>query len=738
MMDLEELKSIDNLKLKILLGLFTVIFIVLMFPKGESIESDVSVGSIWIHDDLIASLSFPVYKDPEVYKRELDEAAKAVYPIFTKEDNIVYIITDSLKSYDAFLINLLDRSGLDTSIDNQTFLSNSSFAELKNLRTLEKSRASGNKENLLQFFSDAQKILRNEYTIGNITIRSDNTSLDSIAVRIGCVDKIEKITGFLTIDQAREIINKNIYSRNYRKQFESALVEYTDHFIFPNIIYDSKLTQEEVQQAKENVSQYVGIVNENERIIGKHDRVLKDAWLKIQSYKKAKGEKIGLGESFLQSIGKFLHISSLLSVFVIYLFLFRKKIFYDNGKLLLIASTLIFLAFITFLTNLLSLPVPVYFLIFIPVASMLMTIIFDSRIGFYTTIIFSLVIGALRGNDYSFAAMNIFAGALSVYTVRDIKNRSQIFRSFLFIFLGYVISIFAFGLERFASSETILIEFAFAGSNALISPVLTYGLLIFFERIFNITTDLTLLELSNFDGPLLKELAHKAPGSFNHSMTMGTLAETAAERIGANPLLARVGAYYHDIGKIITPQNFVENQLNNQNLHENLTPEESANLIRRHVNEGIELAREHKIPDEIINFIPMHHGTTVISFFYDKAKKTYGEENVTLQDYCYSGPKPNSKETAIVMLADSCESAVRSIDDPNAENMENIIDNIIQDRVETGQLNEAPVTFSDISKIKEAFISILIGQHHKRIKYPKQDEVEKGTSGNEKKKWTSF
>src|ERR1035437_5093013 len=277
MMDLEELKSIDNLKLKILLGLFTVIFIVLMFPKGESIESDVSVGSIWIHDDLIASLSFPVYKDPEVYKRELDEAAKAVYPIFTKEDNIVYIITDSLKSYDAFLINLLDRSGLDTSIDNQTFLSNSSFAELKNLRTLEKSRASGNKENLLQFFSDAQKILRNEYTIGNITIRSDNTSLDSIAVRIGCVDKIEKITGFLTIDQAREIINKNIYSRNYRKQFESALVEYTDHFIFPNIIYDSKLTQEEVQQAKENVSQYVGIVNENERIIGKHDRVFKDA-----------------------------------------------------------------------------------------------------------------------------------------------------------------------------------------------------------------------------------------------------------------------------------------------------------------------------------------------------------------------------------------------------------------------------------------------------------------------------
>jgi hypothetical protein len=602
------------------------------------------------------------------------------------------------------------------------------------MQTFPKTSASRNKENLVQFFSDAQKILRNEYAGGNIIIRSDNLVLDSIAVRTGSVDKIEKITGFLTVEQVREILNKNIYSKNYRNEFESVLVEYTDHFVFPNMLYNSKLTQEEIQQAKENVSKYVGIVNENERIIGKHDRVLKDAWLKIQSYKKAKGEKIGLEESLLQSFGKFLHISFLLSIFIIYLFLFRKKIFYDNGKLLLMASTLIFLAFITFLTNLLSLSVPVYFLIFIPVASMLMTIIFDSRMGFYTTIIFSLVIGALRGNDYSFVAMNIFAGALSVYTVRDIKNRSQIFRSFFFIFLGYIISIFALGLEQFASSETIMLEVAFAGSNALISPVLTYGLLIFFERIFNITTDLTLLELSNFDRPLLKELARKAPGSFNHSMTMGTLAETAAERIGANPLLARVGAYYHDIGKIITPQNFVENQLNNQNLHENLTPEESVNLIRRHVNEGIELARENKIPDEIINFIPMHHGTTVISFFYDKAKKTYGIDNVNVSDYRYSGPKPNSKETAIVMLADSCESAVRSIDDPNAGNMENVIDNIIKNRIETGQLDEAPVTFSDISKIKEAFISILIGQHHKRIKYPKQEEMEMGTSGNEKKK----
>jgi len=218
---------------------------------------------------------------------------------------------------------------------------------------------------------------------------------------------------------------------------------------------------------------------------------------------------------------------------------------------------------------------------------MLFTIIFDSRMGFYCTVILALIAGALRGNDYSFAAMNMIAGGLSVYTVRDIKNRSQIFRSFLIILLGYTLSIIAFGLERFAPVDSMLVEFAFAGSNALISPVLTYGVLIFFEKMFHITTDLTLLELSNYDRPLLKDLARKAPGTFNHSMTMGTMGETAAERIGANPMLARVGAYYHDIGKTITPQNYVENQLDNQNVHENLTPEESAQLIVSHVEEGI-------------------------------------------------------------------------------------------------------------------------------------------------------
>jgi len=726
---LDELKSRDNMKLKILLGIFTVFIVVLMFPKGESIESNVPVGSIWIHDDLIASFSFPVFKDPAEYKKEMKGAAESVFPIFVKENNITARLNDSLKSYNLFLLTSLNEYLNGSTFNNPTFLSDSSFNELLTLKKHENNTGRKSKFNINEFFLTAQQIIDNSYSDGILSIRSDDRLIDSIAVRTGSVDKIETVNHFLTVDQVKNKINEIIHKKLLPRGYESSLLEYSDHFILPNLIYDPKLTQEEIHQAQSNVSKYTGIVNENERIIGKHDRITREDFLKIQSYKKAKGEKIGDEGFILQSVGKFLHISFLLTVFVIYLFLFRKKIFYDNGKLLLLASNLLFLAFITFLTNLLNLTVPIYFFIFIPAASMLMTIIFDSRVGFYTTIIFSLVTGALRGNDYSFVAMNIFAGALSVYTVRDIKNRSQIFTSFFYIFLGYIIAIFAFGLEQFASAQNLMVEVAFAASNALISPVLTYGLLVFFERLFNITTDLTLLELSNFDNPLLKELARKAPGTFNHSMTVGTLSETAAEKIGANPLLARVGAYFHDIGKTITPQNFVENQLNNQNLHENLTPEESVNLIVRHVYEGIELAKEYKLPEVIINFIPMHHGTNIISFFYDKAIKLYGADNVKADAFRYPGPKPNTKETAIVMLADSCESAVRSIDEPNMTKVENVIDNIIKDRISSGQLNESPITFDNISKIKESFISILIGQHHKRIKYPKQEEMEKGISG---------
>jgi len=729
MIELENLKEKDSPKIKFFLGLLTVLFIMFMFPKGESIESEVSVGSIWTQNDLIADFSFPVKKDISVYNAEMKRMEAGVYPVYLENKKALKQAVKKLRAYNKWFISSLDSNLTnDTTYINNSFLTRSSFNLFREIRKKEVKRTIVNADSLNKIFLIAQSILYEITSRGIINEIPTNANKDSIAIREKNFDRIVPVKRYYSIPNARNFILERLSKIQIPEEIKNTIFEYVNNFITPTLIYQAKLTEQEILQARNNVSQYSDIVNENERIVGTHDRITKEVKEKIDSYREAKGEILGADKIILQFVGKFLHISFLIILLIIYIFLFRKNIFYDNQKIFLLSIILVFLSFITFLINQIAINAPLQFLIFIPAASMLLTIVFDSRVGFYTTVILALITGALRGNDYTFMAANLFAGGLSVYTVRDIKNRTQIFRSFQFILIAYITSILAFGFERFASWESLFIESAFAGTNALISPVLTYGLLIFFERFFNITTDLTLLELSNFDRPLLKELASKTPGTFSHSMTIGSLVETAAEKIGANPLLARVGAYYHDIGKTISPQTFVENQINDDNIHESISPEESVALILKHVDEGINLAEENNLPHEIIDFIPMHHGTMVMNFFYEKAKKLYGEEKVEINNYRYKGPKPRTKETAILMLADGCESAVRSMKDLGKGKVENLIDGLIESRINDGQLNESPLTLSDIALIKECFKNVLIGQHHRRIRYPKQDQMENGKS----------
>jgi len=367
---------------------------------------------------------------------------------------------------------------------------------------------------------------------------------------------------------------------------------------------------------------------------------------------------------------------------------------------------------------------PIEYLILVPVASMILTISFDSRVGFYSTVVCSMIIGGLRGNDYALMVTNLVAGGFAAYTVRDIKNRNQIFKSFLYILSAYAVSVFAFGLERFESFNQMIISLSFASTNSILSPALTFGLIIFIEKLFNITTDLSLIELASADSPLLRELARNAPGTNAHSNEIALMSEAAAIAIDANPILVRAGAFYHDIGKLKAPENFVENQLNNLNIHETIDPLKSAKLIIDHVKFGIELAKQNNLPQVIIDFIPMHHGTSVINFFYEKAKNINGIENVNIDDYRYPGPKPNTKETAILMLADACQSAVKSIGEPDTMKIENLVTNLINIRIDDGQLSDAPVTLYDITLIKGAFVNYLTGSLHKRIRYPNQNQLE--------------
>jgi putative nucleotidyltransferase with HDIG domain len=724
----------ESRRLKFLIAVITVGLIVLMFPKGESLESEVTVGTVWIQEDLIAQFTFEVLKPNEEYLREQVNAAAEVKPIFVYDKNASDKAFDSLKNYRADLFDLIDDNESITQevYTFNTFLSNKSLETLWAIRKDEFKLLKIYNRTLADIFNAAKNALNRVYKRGVLNVRYDDIEGDTIAVREGKFEREFSKSRYWDTEAASKEIEryvKNVLSTN--PDIVNAVTELANNFLLPSINYSEAFTIEAKKSAREKVSRNTDIVNENELIVAKHNRISNEIKRKIDSYREARGEITSYWTKFAQALGKVMHIILILSLLSIYIYFFRKHIFYDNYKILLLAIVILLISFFAFLVEQLNVDSPVQFLVLVPVASILITIIFDSRIGFYTTVIVALIAGGLRGNDYVFSVMHIIAGALAAFTVRDIKNRNQIFRSFIFILIGYWLSIIAFGLERFASPIQLLIDGAFAASNAFISPVLAFGLIIFFEQAFKITTDLTLLELTDFNNPLLKELARKAPGTFTHSMTIGSMVESAAEEINANPLLARVGAYYHDIGKSLDPETFVENQMNNVNIHKNMKPGKSAELIIDHVNQGIELAKEYKLPQEVVDFIPMHHGTMVVSYFLQKAQEELGEENVNPDDYRYPGPRPNTKETALVMLADACESTVRSMNDPDTQKVENVINKLVKQRIEDRQLDESPMTFKDISKIKESFLKILIGQHHKRIRYPKQDEMENETPKKE-------
>jgi len=443
---------------KIIMGFVTTLLIMFMFPKGESIEFEVSEGSIWLYDDLIAPFSFPIMKSEEVYRAEVEVAKRNVYPVFLDESTNKQNSIELLINYNADLINALDESieTESTSIANPTFLTTPAFLSLQNLRIRERNLIKSG-VSLKNFFNSAASALRTIYTSGVLSVESAVTVRDTIAVRKGNFDTVEPISKNLFFDQAKNQIVIWANKSNFSEELKTALSEYALHFLLPTLVYSTELTEEETTQAQNNVSRYTGIVNENERIIAKHDRITKDIKLKIESYKEAKGELIGHGTLILQSVGKFFHIGLILSLLVTYLYLFRKGIFFNNQKLLMFVIIILFVSFVTFLINQVRVQAPLQYLIFIPAASMLLTIMFDSRIGFYSTVIMTLITGALRGNDYTFMAMNLIAGGIAVYSVRDIKNRSQIFRSFLFILIGYILAIFAFGFERFAPLNNLLI-----------------------------------------------------------------------------------------------------------------------------------------------------------------------------------------------------------------------------------------------------------------------------------------
>jgi putative nucleotidyltransferase with HDIG domain len=337
-------------------------------------------------------------------------------------------------------------------------------------------------------------------------------------------------------------------------------------------------------------------------------------------------------------------------------------------------------------------------------------------------LILALVLGVLTGAQEPFGffpilAVTIVGGSAAALSARAVRRRSQTWIFIALITLGYSLAIAAFGLLEHRDPATVLASLVYAGLNATISAILAMGFMPVFEWFTGITTDQTLLEWADPNRPLLKSLSLEASGTYAHTINVANLAEAAATAIGANGLLARVGVYYHDVGKMLKPQFFVENQPGGRNPHDKLKPHMSAEIVKEHVVEGERMARDEGVPDVVARFIPEHHGTQLIGFFYERAKEE-SEEEPDPADFRYPGPKPQSKETAISMLADSVESATRVLQDPSPERIRDLVKTIVDGKVADGQLSESPLTLREITLIQEQFSKAVAGMFHHRLDYP--------------------
>lgn len=365
-----------------------------------------------------------------------------------------------------------------------------------------------------------------------------------------------------------------------------------------------------------------------------------------------------------------------------------------------------------------------YFL-FLTVSAMTLTILFDARIGFMGTTSMAILNAVMLGNNLDFIIVGMTLSSMAMYNVRELRTRTQVFTTiFSLLFTSFIVLI-GLGLFKGNPWSTIWADLLPLVITSVLAPVVTYGLIGLLEIAFQITTDLTLIELLDFEHPLLKRLQQEANGTFNHSIVVGNLAEACANAIGARSLLCRVGAYYHDVGKMVRPEYFIENQFTGENKHDTLTYVMSAKTIKNHVKEGLELAREYKVPKVVRDFIPMHHGTTRVEYFYRKAlENSKNPERVDKKAFQYPGPKPNTKETGILMLCEAIEAAVRSLKNPDIIKIEAMIDKIIKHRIDEGQLDTCPLTLAELKKIKgtvdgnTGMLPVLRGIYHIRVEYP--------------------
>ncbi|RAV29048.1 HD family phosphohydrolase [Sinomicrobium soli] len=662
----------QSLIYRIFLFICATALVVYLFPKAGKFKYELQKGKPWQYESLYAPFDFPLLKTGEEMEKERETVRKEFIPYYTYNSGTMSRV---MEHYAAEYDNFVQRSELEKT--GQDFL-----------RSLYEKGIIADQENMPpgRFM---HLVKGNEVSVVN----------KERIIRRGDL----KQHLFRYLDDRR----LSAYKTDFYKLF--------DKITEPNITWNKDFSEKALKEELENIYATKGTIERGERIILNGEVVEGEKYEKLYSLQQEYTSHIWKGTNYYWILFGYIVLVGLAFV-MLFLFLgkFRADILNDNTKVTFIFVNIIIMVFVTTLA--VKYDGSYVYVVPLCILPIVLKAFFDTRLGFFVHALTVLLLGFVVPNSFEYIFLQIIAGVVTILTVSELYRRANLFISVGQITLVYMIAYLAFTVIHEGNlNDIIWLNFGLFILNGL-ATLFAQPLIYIYEKLFGLVSDVSLLELSDTNSKLLKELSDKAPGTFHHSLQVANLAEAAANEVGANAMLVRVGALYHDIGKMNNAIYFTENQTTGVNPHDEISPEESARIIIDHVLDGIELARKHNLPDRVIDFIRTHHGTTTVYYFYKKQLEQ--DKHTAIEDYQYPGPIPFSRETAIVMMADAVEAASKSLKNPTFSMINDFVEKIVSKQIETGQFLNANITFKEIEDIKKVFKRKLTNIYHLRIEYP--------------------
>lgn len=691
---LQYLKETPGVWKKLMAVLLSLLVILAFFPKEAKFQYEFQKGMPWLHKDLIAPFDFAIYKTEEQLENESRDLKEKNIPYFSFNESVQ---KQRIAAFEAEFQMIWD------SLESTE---HEGFPELS----------------ITQDLQLGSKILETIYSKGLLETHEsllDKNESEGIYLLKKELATYTELRDVFTISEALEYINNELSGRP--SQTNERLSDLIKNHLAPNLIYDKQISEKRLNEQLNNISLSFGKISKNQKIIGKGEIVNEELFQVLSSLKKEyELRSRGSGRSWILLSGQILIAAISLLSLLLFLSIFHKHIIQENRRLyfVLLIFTLSFVmgAMPRFFDDL-----SIYILPFC-ILPIVIRSFFETRLALFIHLLAMILIGFVAPNGFEFVFVQSIAGLMALFSLVGLRKRSQLLTTAAVIFFSYSVTFIGLSIMHEASLDRVhwanLQWFALSA----VLTLLVYPLIYLFEKAFGLLSDVTLMEISDTNAPVLRELNTKAPGTFQHSLQVANLAEAGILRIGGDPLLVRTGALYHDIGKMRNPAFFIENQTPGMNPHDALSNEQSAEIIIAHVEEGVKIAKKHQLPERIIDFIRTHHGTSLVRYFYTQQMNDAKIKSVEKINFQYKGPLPFSKETAVLMMADAVEAASRSLKSYTEESISQLVHTIIDYQVNEQQFEQADITFKDVSTLKDIFIRMLKTIYHVRIEYPQQNQ----------------